>query len=121
MREQEVGIGCTSPSVKNGMVAPVDRQKSGADASGRLPGGSAAPGAWLKALGDMVTGGPEGSCWEWLLVGISSLAKPPAHNSSSAGGALGITPVAAGTSGGTGLGKVGIGLVGDRFTGMFPM
>lgn len=57
MSEQEVGIGVTFPSVKKGMVAPVDTQNNGADASGRLwPGGSATPGAWLKALGDMVTG-----------------------------------------------------------------
>lgn len=46
MREQEVGTGVTFPSVKKGMVAPVDTQNRGADASGRLrPGGSAAPGA----------------------------------------------------------------------------
>lgn len=57
MSEQEVGTGVTFPSVKKGMVAPVDTQNRGADASGRLwLGGSAAPGAWLKALGDMVTG-----------------------------------------------------------------
>lgn len=63
MREHEVGIGVTSPSVKKGMVAPVDTQNRGAEASGRLLLGSrAAPGAWLKALGDMVTGWPEGSC-----------------------------------------------------------
>lgn len=34
MSEQEVGVGATFPSVKKGMVAPVDKQKSGADASG---------------------------------------------------------------------------------------
>lgn len=57
MREQDVGIGVTFPSVKKGMVAPVDTQNRGADASGCLwLGGRAAPGAWLKALGDMVTG-----------------------------------------------------------------
>lgn len=120
MSEQEVGMGVAFPSVKKGMVAPVDRQKSGADASGlRWPGGSAAPGAWLKALGDMVTGGTEGSCWEWLLVGSSSLSKPPAQSSpssgsSSAGGALGATARA-------GFGPAGTGAEGDRLTGMFPM
>lgn len=46
MREQEVGIGVTFPSVKKGMVAPVDTQNRGAEASERLwPGGRAAPGA----------------------------------------------------------------------------
>lgn len=46
MSEQEVGVGATFPSVKKGMVAPVDKQKSGADASGGLwLGGAAAPGA----------------------------------------------------------------------------
>lgn len=127
MREQDVGTGVTFPSVKNGMVAPVDTQNSGAEASGRRwPGGSAAPGAWLKALGDMVTGGPDGSCWEWLLVGISSLATPPAHSSSSrsssAGGALGVTPVAlSGTPMPKWSGLDGMVLDGDKFTAMFPM
>lgn len=57
MREQDVGIGVTFPSVKKGMVAPVDTQNKGAETLGCLwLGGTAAPGAWLKALGDMVTG-----------------------------------------------------------------
>lgn len=57
MREQDVGIGVTSPSVKNGMVAPVDTQNRGADTSNSLwLGGRAALDAWLKALVDMVTG-----------------------------------------------------------------
>lgn len=114
MSEQEVGMGVTFPSVKNGMVAPVDRQKSGADASGLRW-----PGAWLKAPGDMVTGSTEGSCWEWLLVGSSSLAKPPAQSSpssgsSSTGGALGVTVS-------TGSGPAVAGIEGDGSTGMFPM
>lgn len=92
-------MGVTSPSVKKGIVAPVERQNSGEDMSGLLcPGGIAAPGAWLKALGDMVTGCPEESCWEWLFVGISSLTAPPAHKlssrCSSAGGAVGVIPAA---------------------------
>lgn len=124
MSEQDVGMGVMSlPSVKKGMVAPVDKQNIGADRSGyRLPpGGSATPGAWLKAEGDIVTGWPVESCWEWLLVGISSLATPPAPSSSpkssSTGGALGVTPVA----------HKGVWsmldncLVGDKFTAMFPM
>lgn len=59
-------------------------------------------------------------------MGISSLAVPPAHNtssgSSSTGGALGVTPTALGamvTPQWSGLG--GIGLDGDKFTVMFPM
>lgn len=57
MSEQDVGMGVTFPSVKKGMVAPVDTQNKGADALGCLwLGGMAAPGAWLKALGDIVTG-----------------------------------------------------------------
>lgn len=63
MSEQDVGMGVTFPSVKKGMVAPVDTQNKGADALGCLwLGGMAAPGAWLKALGDIVTGWPDGSC-----------------------------------------------------------
>lgn len=57
MREQDVGTGVTFPSVKKGIVAPVDTQNNGADVSVCLRlGGTAAPGAWLKALGDIVTG-----------------------------------------------------------------
>jgi len=117
MREQEVGTGVTFPSVKKGMVAPVDTQNMGAEASGRpCPGGRAAPG-------DMLTGCPKGSCWEWLLVGISSLATPPAQmpssgsSPSSAGGALGVTPAAPGAP----VGAESLGLDGDMFTAMFPM
>lgn len=44
MSEQEVGVGATFPSVKKGMVAPVDKQKSGAS-GGLWLGGAAAPGA----------------------------------------------------------------------------
>lgn len=75
MREQEVGIGVTSlPSLKKGMVAPVETQNRGAEVSGCLwLGGRATRGAWLKALGDMLTVWPRGSCWEWLLVGMASL------------------------------------------------
>lgn len=59
-------------------------------------------------------------------MGISSLAMPPAHSSSSgsssAGGALGVTPTAL-----TGMpmaqwpGLEGSSLDGDKFTAMFPM
>lgn len=57
MREEEVRTGVGSPSVKKGMVAPVETQNKGAEALGCLrPGSSAELGAWLKALGDMVTG-----------------------------------------------------------------
>lgn len=59
-------------------------------------------------------------------MGISSLAMAPAHRpssgSSSAGGALGVTPAAPGTIVApqcTGL--VGMGLDGDKLTAMFPM
>lgn len=120
MSEQDVGMGVMSfPSVKKGMVAPVDKQnRSGY----RLPPVcSAAPGVWLKAEGDIVTGWPVGSCWEWLLVGISSLATPPAPRSSSrlssAGGALGVTP---GAHEGV-WSRLDNCLVGDKFTAMFPM
>lgn len=51
-------------------------------------------------------------------MGSSSLVKPPAHisspRSSSAGGALGISPAAP-------AGLVGVDLVGDWFKAMFPI
>lgn len=56
-------------------------------------------------------------------MGIASLVKPPVHSpssgSSSAGGALGVTPAAPAAALCIGLG--GTGLDGDKFTAMFPM
>lgn len=47
MRGQDVGTGVTFPSVKKGMVDPVDTQNRGAEVSSarRWLGGKAAPGA----------------------------------------------------------------------------
>lgn len=82
----------------------------------------------MNVLGDMDGGCPDGSCCEWLLVGISSLVKPPAPSSSlgssSAGGALGVTPAgpwetAEGIPQGGGLATMGV--EGVRFTAIFPM
>lgn len=59
-------------------------------------------------------------------MGISSLAMPPAHSpssgSSSAGGALGVTPAApAAMVAPHCIGPEGMGLDGEKFTAMFPM
>ncbi len=128
MRGQEVGTGVVLLSVKKGMVAPVDKQNRGAEPSKDWAGCRVTgPDAWPNTPGDMERGIPDGSCWEWLLVGISSLSTPPAPSapsrSSSTGGALGTTGA------GLNLGMAGIGapwamgrgMEGVKFTAMFPM
>lgn len=131
MRGQEVGTGVELPSVKKGMVAPVDKQNTGAEPSEDwmfcwLCGGTG-PDARPNAPGDMVRGTPDGSCWEWLLVGISSLSTPPAPSSpsrsSSTGGALG-TMGAGLRLGMAGIGApwaMGYGMEGVKLTATFPM
>lgn len=133
MRGQVVGTGVALPSVKKGMVAPVETQKSGAELSAGWPcwpWGRVWAGAWLNAPGDMAMAWPDGSCWEWLLVGISSLLNAPApcisSSSSSAGGALGTTGPGLRLGMGTiaapcWRGPGGGGLVGVKLTAMFPM
>lgn len=66
MRGQEVGTGVALPSVKKGMVAPVDKQNTGAEPSEDWTFcwlcGETGPDARPNAPGDMVRGMPDGSC-----------------------------------------------------------
>lgn len=65
---QEVGTGAVLPSVKKGMVAPVDTQNSGAEPSEDWTSCwfciGAGPDAYPNVLGDMEKGTPDWSCWE---------------------------------------------------------